>query len=307
MARYKPKKKNILGYAGLVVILSMALSAGIGIAFGNSETGKTPVPGPSPSNTSDNTADPSQGGSGNSTDPEKEPSPKDQALSRQDFTIDPAMGMAKEIKVVDDNYMLLVNRTHPLSQTYKPDDMVTVKYVVSGVGKKGETDQLRKVAAEAFEKMVEAAAEEDINIKMRTGFRSYEYQKDRLYDVEVKNNKNRGMSEEKAIAEADKATARPGHSEHQTGLALDVGGESEKYALSYNFGDTKEGKWVAEHCHEYGFIIRYTDGTKSEPGKITGYVFEPWHIRYIGVEAATDMYQQGAGKLTYEEYLGVLD
>ncbi|MBQ3931598.1 MAG: M15 family metallopeptidase, partial [Firmicutes bacterium] len=217
---------------------------------------------------------------------------------RQDFTIDPATGMAKEIKIVDDNYTILVNRTHPLAQSYNPDDMVTVKYVVSGVGKKGETDQLRKVAAEAFEKMVEAAAEQEINIKMRTGFRSYEYQKDRLYDPEVKN---------KGQAEADKATARPGHSEHQTGLALDVGGESQKYALSYEFGDTKEGKWVAEHCHEFGFIIRYVDGTKKEPGKLTGYVFEPWHIRYVGVDVATEMYEQGGGKLTYEEYLGILD
>ena len=303
MARYNPRKKNILGYAGLVVILSMALSAGVGIAFGNSETGKTPVP--TPSNTANNTADPSDPNT--NTDPNKEPTARDKALSGQDFTIDPATGMAKEIKVVDDNYMILVNRTHPLAQNYKPDDMVTVTSVVSGVGKKGETDQLRKVAAEAFEQMVEAAAEDGINIKMRTGFRSYEYQRDRLYDVEVKNNKGKGMSEEKAIAEADKATARPGHSEHQTGLALDVGGESEKYALSYSFGETKEGKWVAEHCHEYGFIIRYVDGTKKEPGKLTGYVFEPWHIRYLGVEAATEMYQQGGGKLTYEEYLGILD
>ena len=146
MARYNPRKKNILGYAGLVVILSMALSAGVGIAFGNSETGKTPVP--TPSNTANNTADPSDPNT--NTDPNKEPTARDKALSGQDFTIDPATGMAKEIKVVDDNYMILVNRTHPLAQNYKPDDMVTVKYVVSGVGKKGETDQLRKVAAEAL-------------------------------------------------------------------------------------------------------------------------------------------------------------
>ena len=312
MARYNKKKSSgSLGAVALIVLAAMVLSSVVGVAMGNTETGKTPAPAPS------NTVTPSDVPSGNNgetvpqngADPEpaKEPTAKEKALSRQDFTIDPATGMAKEIKIVDDNYTILVNRTHPLAQAYKPDDMVTVKYVVSGVGKKGETDQLRKVAAEAFEQMVEAAAEDGINIKMRTGFRSYEYQRDRLYDVEVKNNKGKGMSEEKAIAEADKATARPGHSEHQTGLALDVGGESEKYALSYNFGETKEGKWVAEHCHEYGFIIRYVDGTKKEPGKLTGYVFEPWHIRYLGVEAATEMYQQGGGKLTYEEYLGILD
>ncbi|MBR6236399.1 MAG: M15 family metallopeptidase [Firmicutes bacterium] len=303
MARYNKKKSSgSLGAVALIVLAAMVLSSVIGVAMGNTETGKTPAPAPS------NTVTPSDVPSGNNgetvpqngADPEpaKEPTAKEKALSRQDFTIDPATGMAKEIKVVDDNYTILVNRTHPLAQAYKPDDMVTVKYVVSGVGKKGETDQLRKVAAEAFEKMVEAAAEQEINIKMRTGFRSYEYQKDRLYDPEVKN---------KGQAEADKATARPGHSEHQTGLALDVGGESQKYALSYEFGDTKEGKWVAEHCHEFGFIIRYVDGTKKEPGKLTGYVFEPWHIRYVGVDVATEMYELGGGKLTYEEYLGILD
>ena len=303
MARYNKKKSSgSLGAVALIVLAAMVLSSVIGVAMGNTETGKTPAPAPS------NTVTPSDVPSGNNgetvpqngADPEpaKEPTAKEKALSRQDFTIDPATGMAKEIKIVDDNYTILVNRTHPLAQAYKPDDMVTVKYVVSGVGKKGETDQLRKVAAEAFEKMVEAAAEQEINIKMRTGFRSYEYQKDRLYDPEVKN---------KGQAEADKATARPGHSEHQTGLALDIGGESQKYALSYEFGDTKEGKWVAEHCHEFGFIIRYVDGTKKEPGKLTGYVFEPWHIRYVGVDVATEMYELGGGKLTYEEYLGILD
>ena len=307
MARYNKKKSSgSLGAVALIVLAAMVLSSVIGVAMGNTETGKTPVPTPS------NTVTPSDVPSGsngegepqNSADPEpaKEPTAKEKALSRQDFTIDPATGMAKEIKIVDDNYTILVNRTHPLAQSYKPDDMVTVKYVVSGVGKKGETDQLRKVAAEAFEKMVEAAAEQEINIKMRTGFRSYEYQKDRLYDPEVKNH---------GEAEANKSTAKPGQSEHQTGLALDVGGESETaknpYALSYNFGDTKEGKWVAEHCHEFGFIIRYVDGTKKEPGKLTGYVFEPWHIRYVGEDVATEMYELGGGKLTYEEYLGILD
>jgi len=305
MARYNRKKSSgSLGAVALIVLAAMVLSSVIGVAMGNTETGKTPVPSGTPSNTVDPSGTPS-GNNGetvpqNGADPEpaKEPTAKEKALSGQDFTIDPATGMAKEIKVVDDNYTILVNRTHPLAQSYKPDDMVTVKYVVSGVGKKGETDQLRKVAADAFEAMVEAAAQQEINIKMRTGFRSYEYQKDRLYDPEVKN---------KGQAEADKATARPGHSEHQTGLALDVGGESQKYALSYEFGETKEGKWVAEHCHEFGFIIRYVDGTKKEPGKLTGYVFEPWHIRYVGVDVATEMYELGGGKLTYEEYLGILD
>ena len=227
---------------------------------------------------------------------------KARAASMQDYTIDPKTGMAKEIKVVDDNYLLLVNRTHTLAQTYVPDDLVTVKYMVTGVGVKGETDQLRKVAAQAFEAMVEAAAEKDIKIKMRTGYRSYAYQRDRLYNVYVKNfSKEYGQA--KGIEMADTISARPGQSEHQTGLALDVAGESENYALSREFGNTKEGKWVAEHCHEFGFIIRYTDGTKNEPGPTTGFISEPWHLRYVGVETATAIHKSGQ---LFEEYLGII-
>ena len=221
--------------------------------------------------------------------------PKEYAAGMQDYTVDPKTGQAKEIKVVDDNYLLLVNRSHALAEDYAPDDMVTVKYIVSGIGKKGETDKLRKVAAEAFEMMVEAAAEQEINIKMRTGYRSYAYQRDRLYNQYVKNY---------GKEYADTISARPGQSEHQTGLALDVGGETEKYALSREFGNTKEGKWVAEHCHEYGFIIRYTDGTKDAPGETTGFISEPWHLRYVGVQAAKEIHASGQ---LLEEYLGVLN
>ena len=83
-----------------------------------------------------------------------------------------------------------------------------------------------------------------------------------------------------------------------------MGGKSEGYALSYKFGETPEGKWVAEHCHEYGFIIRYTDGTTEKPGDVTGFIFEPWHLRYVGVEAAKEIKE--SGKLL-EEYLGILN
>ena len=155
--------------------------------------------------------------------------------------------------------------------------------------------------------MVEAAAEQEIELKMRTGYRSYAYQRDRLYNMYVKqftpNNPSKA-DKEKAIARADTISARPGQSEHQTGLALDVGGKTENFALSRDFGTTKEGKWVAEHCHEYGFIIRYTDGTKDSPGETTGFISEPWHIRYIGVGPATEIHASGQ---LLEEYLGVLN
>ena len=320
MSRYRRNidKKLLMVLVCMLAVLLVATAA-VGVIFGNDKTGSPSAP--------TNTADPGNTGTEDPSDPGQpedppenggqeqgqQPSdpdpnsgynpfitdpegltPKQLAAQMQDYSIDPTTGMAKEIKVVDDNYLLLVNRTHALSSDYAPDDMVTVKYVVSGVGKKGETDKLRKAAAEAFEAMVEAAAKEGIDIKMRTGYRSYAYQRDKLYNVYVKNN---------GQVYADTISAKPGQSEHQTGLALDVGGKSEKYALSRKFGDTKEGKWVAAHCHEYGFIIRYTDGTKDKPGPVTGFISEPWHLRYVGVEPAAEIHESGQ---LLEEYLGVL-
>ena len=167
--------------------------------------------------------------------------------------------------------------------------MVTVEHNVEGVGNQ-YTKMMRKVAADALEEMISAAGFDGLIIKMRTGFRSYDYQSS-LYNSYVERN-----GEEKA----NRFSAKPGESEHQSGLCCDVGGESEGFALSYDFGETPEGIWVAEHAHEYGFIIRYLDGKED----ITGYLFEPWHIRYVGVEHATRIYEQG---ITLEEYLGILD
>lgn len=333
MSRAKRKiSKTYLAALAIILVASLVASAVVGKKFGNEGTNSTPTPsnnasntvapgGDVPTNNTDNTVPANTTNNTNNSNNSKntntqnntnntsnttpvtpvtpsDPSgltPKQMAAQMQDYTVDPKTGQAKEIKIVDDNWLLLVNRSHTLAEDYAPDDLVTVKYAVSGVGKKGETDKLRKVAAEAFEKMVEAAAEQEIELKMRTGYRSYAYQRDRLYNQYVKNY---------GKEYADTISARPGQSEHQTGLALDVGGKTENFALSRDFGTTKEGKWVAEHCHEYGFIIRYTDGTKDSPGETTGFISEPWHIRYIGVGPATEIHASGQ---LLEEYLGVLN
>ncbi|MBR4319473.1 MAG: M15 family metallopeptidase, partial [Oscillospiraceae bacterium] len=93
---------------------------------------------------------------------------------------------------------------------------------------------------------------------------------------------------------ANKISAKPGHSEHQTGYTVDCN------SINPSFIETPEGQWLDQHCHEYGFIIRYPEGKEA----ITGYEYECWHIRYVGVEMATEIYEQG---LTLEEYLDVLD
>lgn len=96
-------------------------------------------------------------------------------------------------------------------------------------------------------------------------------------------------------AATDRFSARPGHSEHHTGLAIDLN------SLKTAFGETPEGKWLAEHCAEYGFILRYPKDSEE----ITGYIYEPWHIRYVGVEFAQELYLGDGDFLTLEEYFGI--
>lgn len=137
-------------------------------------------------------------------------------------------------------------------------------------------------AQAALNRMQSDASVLGLNLKLVSGFRSYNTQYN-LYNNYVRIN-----GQEKA----DTFSARPGHSEHQTGLAFDVG--STKGA----FANTNEAKWLHQNCHLYRFIIRYPKGKTH----ITGYIYEPWHIRYLGVDTATKVKNSG---LTLEEYLGI--
>lgn len=139
------------------------------------------------------------------------------------------------------------------------------------------------IAAEALKELQASALIDGFNIELLSGYRSYSRQKT-IYEGKVS---SRGYDS------ADRYSARPGHSEHQTGLAFDVG------SITYTYGETASGKWLNAHCAEYGFIIRYPEGKES----ITGYGYEPWHIRYVGKEAAIEIMSNG---LTLEEYLGLI-
>ncbi|WP_161879756.1 M15 family metallopeptidase [Alkalibacterium sp. MB6] len=179
---------------------------------------------------------------------------------------------------------VLVNKQHPLSDSYEPDDLVLVE--VPTVLESVEIRQLRQVAADSLKEMFDAAEEEGIILLARSGYRSYHTQ------VQLFNNYVEQHGEEAA----NRYSARPGESEHQTGLAMDVTSESVAKELTEAFGETEEGLWVKENAHHFGFIIRYPEGKES----ITGYIYEPWHLRYLGQELATAVYDSG---LTYEEFL----
>ncbi len=209
----------------------------------------------------------------------------DRAASMQDYSHAPGKD-AEIIDDVDDNILLLVNKTHPVSKNYKADDMVTLSKITAGVGT-DETHKMRKVAADALEELFKGAEADGYDIRLRTGYRSYSYQ-NTLYTNYVKNN---------GQAAADRFSAKPGKSEHQTGLCCDVGVNGVGLTA---FNNRPEAKWIADHCHEYGFILRYPKDKED----ITGYMYESWHIRYVGKEAAAEIYGQG---LVLEEYLGVTD
>ena len=168
------------------------------------------------------------------------------------------------------NGILIANKKNPLPATYN----------------KGEDPAARA----AFEKMAVAAKEEEgFELVAFSGFRSYEYQKT-LYD--------RYVSRDGKDA-ADRYSARPGYSEHQTGLAFDIGEKSqEDLWLTSAFGETKAGQWLVNNAHKYGFILRYPKGKED----ITGFMYESWHFRYLEGDTATKVYEAG---VTLEEYLGI--
>lgn len=158
--------------------------------------------------------------------------------------------------------MMIANKSYPLPASYNP----------------GEDPE----AVSALQTMIAAASNDGIQLFKVSGFRSYETQQG-LYA--------RYLLREGRDA-ADRYSARPGYSEHQTGLAFDLN------SVETSFGETAEGKWLASHCMEYGFIIRYPEGKED----ITGYMYEPWHVRYLGTENAKAVSESG---LTLEEYLGI--
>ena len=215
----------------------------------------------------------------------EEPTLKEIAATMQDYSHAPGEDAAP-VETVDDNVLLLINKTHPLGSSYKADDMVTLSRYDSSVGS-AETHQMRALAAEALEKLMDGAEEAGYTIVLRTGYRSYDYQAS-LYNNYVANH---------GEAEANKFSAKPGESEHQTGWCCDVGIPG-VYLTS--FTGTDEAEWLAAHAHEYGFILRYP----KEKEDITGYIYESWHIRYVGEECAAEIYKDN---LTLEEYLGVVD
>jgi D-alanyl-D-alanine carboxypeptidase len=183
---------------------------------------------------------------------------------------------------------VIVNKKHPLNpKTYAPK-LVVPKVALKG-GASASNMHVSSQMAPALVNMFDAAKNAGYALKLSSGYRSYSYQ------VTVYNR----IVASKGQAQADTESARPGYSEHQTGLAADIAPRSGKCDLSQCFGATPEGKWLAANAYKYGFIIRYP----VDKVAVTGYEYEPWHARYVGVSLSTEMHKQGIE--TLEEFFKV--
>ena len=185
----------------------------------------------------------------------------------------------KDIKLINNpnDINVLVNKNNKLDNNYIPHDLELIDKFFSS-----KNIYLRKVAKKNFENMCKEAKKNNLSIIAISGYRSYEYQKE-LYNNYVK---------EKGGIEADMCSARAGHSEHQTGLAIDISDNSLDYS---NFGSSKEYIWIINNAYKYGFILRYP----KDKEYLTGYKSEPWHIRYIGKNIAKYIFDNN---ITLEEY-----
>jgi D-alanyl-D-alanine carboxypeptidase len=172
---------------------------------------------------------------------------------------------------------VIVNKKRPLPATYTPESLTPL----GGAS-------LQADAATALTKLLSGAKKEGISLKVISGYRSYASQQS-VYS---------GYVQTDGQANADTYSARPGHSEHQTGLAADLGNASGNCDLEICFGTTPGGVWLAAHAHEYGFIIRYAE----DKTPITGYQYEPWHIRYVGSELSAELHK---APQPMEEFFGL--
>lgn len=216
-----------------------------------------------------------------SVQPEKEPEKPEEPEQNEPVEILKPGIIIQEPEKID----VLVNKKRNLPNDYVPADLVKLSEVPT-VLENPEVNQLRSAAYEALKELFKAANEEEgYELYARSGYRSYNTQTS-LYSSYVDSYGQKA---------ADKYSAKPGQSEHQTGLSIDITCEAMNLKLDDTFGDTEEGKWVQENAHRFGYIIRYPKGKED----ITGYMYEPWHIRYLGEELAANVYESG---LTLEEY-----
>lgn len=202
----------------------------------------------------------------------------------EEETFIPLNAEETEERLPEDWNLILVNKTHFVPEDYQ----VELKPIGSG-------HQIDARAYDDFKAMIKAAKMDGVYIYVTSSYRNMKKQTE-LHEQKIENLLKEGYSREEAKELAAEVVAIPGTSEHQLGLALDLV-SSEYRKLDERQENTRGFRWLKEHCDEYGFILRYPNGKTD----ITGIIYEPWHFRYVGLEAAKEITEAG---ITLEEYLG---
>ncbi len=273
--RAKRSRKNLW----IILTIALLLIVAVGItAFMYMDRNESDQPKHSEPKPSQNTKDPKTSDGGTTTEEPKDDTPKTEPQDKPEengSTPDKVSGYPEHplpTEVNKPSYVkgvLIANKQHPLPPTYAP----------------GEDKEARA----AFEEMAAAAEKDGIKLIAFSTYRSYDYQVN-LYQKYV---------DAEGQAAADRYSARPGYSEHQTGLGFDIGEVGqEQYWANEKFAGTPGAEWLSKHGAEYGFILRYPKNKES----VTNYEYEAWHFRYLGKDLATKVHQSG---LTLEEYLGI--
>ena len=200
----------------------------------------------------------------------------------------------KAISTKDEAYLLLANKKSKLGKDYAPKSLSTVPTELTLYGKEVQLESTAALAAEALVRELNACGYEDIRIT--SGYRSYEYQQI-LFNTYLGNEMaaHPDWSQKKCEELVLTYSALPGTSEHQTGLCMDLISENH-VSLDESFAQNPAYEWLTENAHHFGFILRYP----SDKTEITGYAYEPWHYRFVGVKAATEIHEK---EITLEEYL----
>jgi zinc D-Ala-D-Ala carboxypeptidase len=207
--------------------------------------------------------------------------------SKQNSSVTPSFNKSQYPTDQASSLWAVVNKGRALLSNYVPADLTVPRIPLRTQGSDPEM-HLRIEAAQAMETMFSAADKEAVHLRLASGYRSYSEQVS-IYGSEVKAN---------GQVAADRESARPGHSEHQTGLAADLEPFERTCEVESCFANTPSGKWLAANAYKYGFVIRYQQGNEN----LTGYKYEPWHIRYIGKDLAAQIHKTNQ---TLEQFFGL--
>ena len=220
----------------------------------------------------------------NNTESNEEKKSNEDNLTMEENANTQSNTQPEEIKPTYIDNILVVNKTYALPSDYAPASAKGIEEEC--IDEKCFTSQ----TWEAYQSMARDAKYKAIYLRIGSGYRSYNYQS-YIYNNYV---------ELEGQQKADTYSARPGHSEHQTGLAFDVCDRNVSACVTSAFDSTNQAKWISDNCYKYGLILRYPKGKTNE----TGYMYESWHLRYVGVELATKLYNNGSW-ITLEDYYGI--